>query len=99
MGERCQDEAFDLSDRILGVPTASNWIDTLPIYLNLTDAPKKVIFLIDLPTNDLMGEKDPLHLWVLDVITSFIFDNLFGGSIDEPDIKILFLANPYNMNM
>ena len=46
-----------------------------------------------------MGEKDPLHLWVLDVIASFVFDNLFGCSIDGPDIKILLLANPYNLNM
>lgn len=40
-----------------------------------------------------MGEEDPLHFWVLDMVAALVFDHLFCCGVDKSDEDILFLSD------
>ena len=48
------------------------------------------------PADDLVGEEDSLHLWVLDMIAPLILDHLLGRGVDETDVDVLLLPHACN---
>ena len=45
------------------------------------------------PADDLMGQKDSLHLRVLDMIASLVLHHLLGREVDESDVQVLLLTH------
>ena len=46
-----------------------------------------------LPANDLVGEEDPLHLGVLDMVAALILHHLLAGRVNQTDEDVLLLPH------